>query len=230
MRGILFDLDGTLLDIELQAFLHRYFHALEQAAAPVFPGLDLVSEISASTNAMMRPHPGMTNREAFAADFRMRTGVDLDEHWNVFDRFYAEDFPQLSAGAGPARGGRAALEAALGLGLRVAVATNPIFPMAAVRHRLAWAGIADLDIPVVTAYEDMHATKPLPAYFRETAAQLGVDPRDCLMVGDDPILDLAAADIGMRTFFVGGDTTVTCDYRGDLADLAALLPRLADEA
>jgi FMN phosphatase YigB (HAD superfamily) len=227
MRGILFDLDGTLLDIHLSAFLGRYFTGLARAAGDSFPGIDLVAEVSASTEAMMRPHPGMTNREAFNADFLSRNGIDLDEHRQVFERFYAEDFPALAGGARPARGSRRAVEAALGLGMRVAVATNPIFPMAAVRHRLAWAGLDDLHFPLVTAYEQMHATKPLPAYFRETAELLGVAPADCLMVGDDPVLDLAAADVGMRTFYVGRHADAPADYRGDLDALAALLPRLA---
>jgi FMN phosphatase YigB (HAD superfamily) len=229
MRGILFDLDGTLLDIDLTAFLRRYFHALDRAASHAFPDVDLISVISMSTDAMMQAHPGLTNREAFYADFLVRTGRDLDEEWEVFEAFYRDVFPTLGGGAGAARGARGAIEAALGLGLRVAVATNPIFPMAAVRHRMAWAGIADLDIPVVTAYEEMHATKPLPAYFRETAELLGVDPKECLMVGDDPVLDLAAADVGMRTFFVGRASGALADFRGDLVELAALLPRLTEE-
>ncbi len=229
MHGILFDLDGTLLDIELSDFIPRYFAALENAASAELSGLAFASAISASTEAMMRPHPAITNREAFYADFRERTGTDLDEHWPLFERFYADTFPSLAGGAGPKKGARRAVETALALGLQVAVATNPIFPMLAVRHRLEWAGLADIDIGVVTAYEQMHATKPLPAYFRETAALLGVDPADCLMVGDDPVLDLAAADVGMRTFYVGG-RDVPSDYRGDLDDLADLLPRLASDA
>jgi FMN phosphatase YigB (HAD superfamily) len=121
------------------------------------------------------------------------------------------------------------VETALGLGMRVAVATNPIFPLEAVRHRLDWAGLGDLPVHVITTYEVMHATKPLPAYFRETAEMLGVEPRACLMVGDDPLLDLPAADVGMRTYYVGARTDVSADYCGDLGQLAALLPRLVSE-
>ncbi len=32
---------------------------------------------------------------------------------------------------------------------------------------------------------------------------LGVAPATCLMVGDDRALDMPAADLGMRTFYVG---------------------------
>lgn len=228
LRAILFDLDGTLLDIELADFLGRYFAALERAAAGRFPGIDVVSTISASTEAMMLPHPGLTNQEAFWKDFRQRTGSGLEEHADVFDAFYAEEFPSLIAGSKPFPGTRRVVEEAFALGLRVVVATNPIFPLAAVRHRLDWAGLGDLSFDAVTAYEQMHATKPSPAYYRETAEMIGVAPAECLMVGDDPVLDLAAADVGMRTFYVGPRGDVAADFHGDLDDLCGLLPRLAE--
>jgi len=231
MKAVLFDLDGTLLDIDLEPFLGRYFTALEKAAATLtdeLPPSEMLEAIKSSTRAMMQPHTGQTNREAFSADFHTRTGVDLDARWDVFDTFYAEVFPGLGAGIGPMPGARDAIEYALSRGLGVAIATNPIFPRQAVDHRLAWAGLADLDLPVVTSYENMYACKPSPEYFQQTADMLVVEPRDCLMVGDDRYLDMPAANVGMRTFYVGGDDDAACDYRGDLGDLVSLLERLAD--
>jgi FMN phosphatase YigB (HAD superfamily) len=228
VRGILFDMDGTLLEIDLAAFLGRYFAALGTATAAEFPGVDIMPAILASTSAMQEKHPGRTNRDVFHEDFLARTGVDLDEHWSVFERFYEEVFPTLRDGEGPRAGARDAVETAQALGLKVAIATNPIFPQSAQRTRLAWAGLDDLDLPVVTSYEHLHACKPDPAYFMETAELIGADPPKCVMVGDDRSLDLAAADVGMRTFYVGPDPRARADWRGDLVDLAALLPRLVD--
>jgi FMN phosphatase YigB (HAD superfamily) len=229
VRGILFDMDGTLLDIDLGAFLRRYFAALARAAADSFPGVEIMPAILASTGAMQEAHPGRTNREVFYEDFLARTGIDLDDRWPVFESFYQDVFPTLRDGEGPHAGAREAVETALDLGMSVAVATNPIFPQIAQRTRLHWAGLGDLDLPIVTSYEDLHACKPDLAYFVETAALIGVDPRDCVMVGDDRSLDLAAGDVGMRTFYVGPDSRAHADWRGDLLDLAALLPRLAED-
>jgi FMN phosphatase YigB (HAD superfamily) len=114
----------------------------------------------------------------------------------------------------------------LELGLKVAIATNPIFPRDAVAERMRWAGIDDLRVHVVTTYEDMHATKPHTAYFSETATMLGVKPTSCVMVGDDRMLDMPAADVGMRTFYVGRDRGVPSDWRGTLVAFEELLPRL----
>lgn len=230
MRAVLFDLDGTLLDIDLDGFLRRYFSALEVAAAGIdAPGgpSATMRAIKESTGAMMQPHAGVTNEDVFYGDFRERTGVDLTAQWHVFEQFYVDVFPTLRGDSDASPGARAAIETARSLGLHVAIATNPIFPRVAVEHRLAWAGLDDLDLEIITSYENMTSCKPAPDYYRQTAEMVGVEPMECLMVGDDRFLDMPAADTGMRTFYVGPDPAAEAHYRGDLLELATLLPRLA---
>jgi FMN phosphatase YigB (HAD superfamily) len=229
LRAVLFDLDGTLLDIDLGTFLRDYFRALGGVAEEHFPGRDVLPGILAATEAMQLPHPGRTNRDVFAERFAELTGVDMDADGEVFDRFYEERFPALGAAYGPREGAREAVLAARGLGLAVVVATQPIFPRAAIEHRLAWAGLDDLGLDDLTTYEVMHACKPLPDYYREAAAMVGAQPADCIMVGDDRSLDMPAADIGMRTFYVGSEPDVHADWRGDLHAFTRALPALAEE-
>jgi len=231
VRGILFDLDGTLLDIDLASFIERYFTALSEALAEVLPEMhssEALRAVHAATGAMIREHDGRTNQAVFEYEFARQTGVELADHRDVFYRFYAERFPSLGDGYGPAPGARAAVDAARSAGLRIAVATNPIFPRAAVLHRIAWAEFSPDEFEVITSYETMEACKPLPGYFRQTARELDVDPHDCMMVGDDRALDLAAADVGMRTYYVGDETEASADYRGDLDSLARIIARLTD--
>jgi FMN phosphatase YigB (HAD superfamily) len=225
VRGVLFDLDGTLLNVELREFLSRYFHALDEAVSPSFPGLPLVQSVLASTESMQRSHPGRTNREVFFDDFHERTGVDLEEHWPLFESFYRGVFPTLGAGYRPKAGAREAIDAARALGWRVAVATQPIFPRMAIEHRLRWAGLGDVTFDAVTSYETMTACKPDPEYFLQVCGMIGCEPRDCVMVGDDAQTDMPAGRLGIRTFFVGaGDADA--DARGALTDLPAHFARL----
>ncbi len=119
------------------------------------------------------------------------------------------------------------MDAARAAGLKIALATNPIFPRQAVLHRMAWAGLDHTVFDTITSYEHMEACKPHPEYFRQTARDLGLDAHDCLMVGDDRSLDLAAADVGMQTYYVGGDPDAHADFHGDLESLARILPTLA---
>jgi FMN phosphatase YigB (HAD superfamily) len=222
MRGALFDLDGTLLDVELREFLGRYFHALDEAVSPHFPGVDLIPSVLAATDAMQRPHLGATNQETFVRAFSGRTGVDLNEHWPIFDAFYRDVFPALGVGYGPVDGAREAIAAARALGWKVAIATQPIFPRAAIEHRLAWAGLSDMEFDLVTSYESMGACKPDPMYFHQVCAGIGCAPADCLMVGDDPVTDMGARGIRIRTFFVGTGSA-QADGRGTMRDVPTLL-------
>jgi FMN phosphatase YigB (HAD superfamily) len=226
LHGVLFDLDGTLLDLDLDSFLRGYFVALGSVASPHFPGVAFMPAVLASTRAMQRPHPGRTNKQVFDVDFRERTGIDLVRHHAVFDDFYRDVFPTLSDDYRPASGAREAIDAAKTLGLKIAIATQPIFPAAAIRHRLAWAGLADVEFDAVTTYEKMRACKPQAAYFEQTARLIGCKPHECLMVGDDRDIDMPAAAVGMRTFYVGSDPEARADHRGTLADLPELLQRL----
>lgn len=231
MQAVLFDLDGTLLDLDLHGFLKRYFAALERAAEPLVTtrtgdAAGFMAAMHMAVGVMTEPHPGRTNREVFYESLHSTTGVDLNLHWPVFERFYSEVFPGLRDTARPMPYGRLAVTTALDLGLGVAIATNPIFPMSAIERRLEWAGLHDLDLPVVTSYETMRACKPHAEYYHQTAELLGASPHECLMVGDDRALDLPAGDIGMATFYVGSDEHAAADMRGTLADLVDLLPRL----
>ncbi len=226
MRAILFDLDGTLLDIETDRFMERYFAALRAVRVPGHDG-SVFKAVWVATEAMMDRHPGVTNEDAFWARFLEMSGGSRDDFEPTFETFYRDVFPSLRGSAGPRAHAREAVTTALEAGFAVAVATNPLFPRVAIEHRIGWAGLADLlDRVHVTTYENATATKPLPAYFEETAAALGARPDECLMVGDDAELDLPAAKTGMRTFYVGPDPMAPAGDRGDLGDLVEMLGRL----
>jgi len=228
LQAVLFDLDGTLLDVDLDGFLRRYFGALKAFAGPFFPGVDMLETVLSGTRAMQQPHDGITNLETFARVFTDRTGVGFDEAWRLaFEDFYREVFPGLGAEYGPSKGAREAIEAARARGLKIVVATQPIFPRIAVEHRLTWAGLGDVEFDAVTTYEVMTACKPRPGYFLQTASMIGCDPRKCLMVGDDRDNDMPGSATGMLTYYVGPDPEARSDYRGPLTALPALLERLA---
>lgn len=230
LKAVLFDLDGTLLDIDIDDFIARYFDGLSAVIAKVTECPDrraqLMSAIHKATSAMMGMHDDETNQEVFTRVFADESGLDLADIWSAFDDFYVRDFPALISHSGPIEGASEVVRLARELSLQTAIATNPMFPRIAVLHRMSWANILPDQVDLITTFETMRACKPHPSYFLQTAQMLGVKPQQCIMVGDDPRLDLAAADVGMATFFVGNSPSAVADYRGNLTDLQRLLERL----
>ena len=120
-------------------------------------------------------------------------------------------------------------------GLRVALATNPIFPRIATEQRIRWAGLAPEDFALYTTYENSTFCKPNPDYYREVARTLGVSPVECLMVGNDALEDMAARETGMDVFLLtdclintkGRD--LSAYPKGNFAALNAYLDRLTSE-
>lgn len=85
-------------------------------------------------------------------------------------------------------------------GLRLVLATNPIFPLNVQMKRLAWAGLEHLPFNLVTHIENMSFCKPRIEYYLEICQKIKEPPEACLMVGNDPVNDMVAAHTGMKTY------------------------------
>ena len=85
-------------------------------------------------------------------------------------------------------------------GLRVALATNPIFPLDGVITRMAWVNLAPEDFELVTHYDNSTFCKPNTRYYEEVLGKLGVKPEECVMVGNSVSEDMAAEKMGVRVF------------------------------
>ena len=87
-------------------------------------------------------------------------------------------------------------------GYTVAVATNPIFPEIATQSRLRWAGLEGVTFPLVTTFETSTYAKPNPEYYRQVCDRLGVQPKDCIHIGNDVLEDGAAKTLGVEVLLI----------------------------
>jgi len=96
--------------------------------------------------------------------------------------------------------GRELVRAAVDAGATVALASNfdeRLLTIARVIEPLSW-------VPHVFPSSEIGWRKPAPEFFRELEARLGCRPEETLLVGDDPDLDVRAAQrAGWRTLGVG---------------------------
>ena len=209
LKAILLDLDDTLIDNAMETFIPAYFRALEAfVAGMVEPGL-FIQELLYATRTMDRNDgTGPSNEEVFAAAFYPALGVAREEIEPLLARFYAEAFPRLEPLTGPRPAAPKVVEWAKDRGLQVVIATNPLFPRTAIEQRMAWGGVGvdRFDYELVTCYENSHATKSSPAYFREIVESLGRRPDECLMVGDNWGWDVVCAgEAGLPAYWIAAD-------------------------
>jgi FMN phosphatase YigB (HAD superfamily) len=231
LKAVLFDLDGTLLPVDTREFTNEYLKEVAGAVRQAVEPRRFVQALLASTGKMVADrNPATTNADVFWADFNIRLGDCIDELKPLIEKFYTERFSVLSRMASPRpQLARRVVQAALNSGMRIVLATNPVFPLIAIQQRMAWAGIEDQPWELVSCYEDLHFCKPNTEFYLEIAGKLGVLPEECIMAGNDSAQDMVAGSVGMKTYLVTdylvgaspGDLKV--DWAGPLDGLAVVL-------
>ena len=221
---LLLDLDGTLLDTNLDAFTPAYFQALSQhMAGQAAPGTMLPALLTGVNLMNESEDPTRTLEEIFDADFYDTLGVSKQELIQHIEEFYDEVFPTLSRHTRQKPHAVAFIDWALSCGFRIAIATDPLFPRKATHHRLRWAGLDPERFELISTFENFHFTKNHSAYYAEVLGQLGWPDGPVLMVGNDVTRDLIPAHrLGLKTFFVNEDSGSSPGFeagRGKLADL-----------
>jgi len=227
VKAVLFDLDGTLLQLDTQEFMQTYFKVVAGVAAPLVDPQRFTNALIKSTHQMMHDRdPQKTNYDVFWADFRNRLSDCIEDLTPLIEDFYEKQFRSLSWLAKSNESARKAVTAALDRGARIVLATNPVFPRSAIIDRMDWAGIGDLTWDLITSYEDMHFCKPYQEYYNEIATRLNLHPQECLMVGNDIDKDIIAGLLGFKTYLVtdyvidSGTSALKPDWNGKLDELA----------
>ena len=204
IRAVLFDLDDTLLENNMDRFLKEYFSLLTPHVAHLVPPEKFTSALLHATYAMIKNgDPAITNRQVFIDDFFPRVGRTEEEMMPLFDDFYAVQFGKLRSLTRPNPSARVAIQTAFDMGCDVVIATNPVFPETAIQQRMEWAGISDFPFKLITSYEVMQSTKPNSHYYSEILERIGRSPDECIMVGDDWGNDIVPAmKASLQVFWV----------------------------
>ncbi len=225
-RALLVDLDGTLLKLDIEKFIPAYIEALSMRFTDLIEKEEFIRHLFLATNVMIQnDEPDKKNRTVFYEEFCRRIGKPYELIDPIVEDFYRRDFPGLSCWGEEHPYSRRLIESARNKDLILVLATNPLFPPAAIRERMSWGGLSEEDFHLVTTMNNMHFCKPKPQYFLEVADKIGCSPEQCLMAGNDTLEDLSASEAGMATFLVNemilhraGNEPVY-DYIGSLKEL-----------
>ena len=203
IKAVLFDLDGTLLPMDQDLFLKTYLHSLAKRVAPLgFEPKALVNAILVGSNAMVKNDGQNTNETVFWNKFSEIFGADVRRYEPHFDAFYREEFDNVKSVCGYNEDSARVVKILKEMGLRLVLATNPVFPSIATEKRSKWAGIDLSDFELYTTYENSRFCKPSLEYYEEILARIGIKPEEALMVGNDVSDDMVAEKLGMKVFLL----------------------------
>ena len=231
LRAVVFDMDDTLLSLNLSAFIAILAKDESNLLAQV-GRKNPFAMMAAYTGAMLELNQVVraaddtrTNRAFFDASIERRSGIPLADPIiaDVLECYERTMLPGRNDGiiaARPREGAHEAVECVLDRGLRIALLTNPSFSRACIECRMGWGEMLDMPFELVTTMENSTRCKPCADYYTEALGALGLTPAETLMVGNDPKRDFPSPDLGLQTAYVGAGTPERACWCGSMADFA----------
>ncbi|MDN5276814.1 MAG: hypothetical protein PWR01_779 [Clostridiales bacterium] len=236
LRGVdtfLFDLDGTLLPMDIDEFTVLYFKEMSKVFSDLIEPERLVKYVWAATKDMINNTGQRTNEEVFMESFAKLVGEDkIHIYKDRFDAFYDEGFLNTRKCVRDVPFMRESVRILKEKGYDVAIATNPLFPRKAIVHRIQWAGFKPGDFIYISCYENNRFCKPNVGFYQEVLRDIGKHPHQCIMVGNDVQEDLVAASLGMKTFLITDylihrtDEPIESTYKGSYEDFYKFVKQL----
>lgn len=229
INTILFDLDGTLLPIELEDFQNVYLTALTRKFSDLVEANALINMIMASTHKMVQNTDKVKNELVFMDSLKSFIGEDdLKVYQERFLDFYHNEFIALKNVIRPNLEIREAVSLLKEKGYDLIVATNPMFPQIAIEKRIEWAGFKPSEFIYMSTFEKNHYCKPNLDYYKEVLSDNQKLPHECMMVGNDPFEDLVASKLGLKTYLITNhlvqrDNSLKADYSGEYHDFLAFV-------
>jgi FMN phosphatase YigB (HAD superfamily) len=204
-EAVLFDLDNTLIFFDERKFFERYIQMLAPVFSDVWPFDQFYKRLIESVQALLQNDGVRTNAERFMEHFSKGKEDKAGDLWDRFLRFYSTEFDRLRSLVRVPDGNPEVFEKLKSENVKLVVASNPVWPLSVQEKRLEWAGLRGFPFDLITHIENTSFCKPRIEYYREICRLLGVNPKSCLMVGNDLVNDMVVAKIGMKTYFVNSD-------------------------
>lgn len=199
---VLFDLDGTLLPINGEAFEAIYFKGLSSYFLDKYEPKEFIKLIWTATKAMVMDTSSKTNEEAFMESLQSLVNEDITWMQERFNQFYLNEFDQIRVAVTPNISIQKAVKLLKEKGYRLVIATNPMFPKIAIEKRIEWTGCDRDDFEYVTSFEKNHYCKPQLKFYEEVVSDCGLNPNECLMVGNDINEDMIVSKLNMSTYLI----------------------------
>ncbi|MGD9887356.1 MAG: HAD family hydrolase [Bacilli bacterium] len=203
IKTILFDLDGTLLPLDEDQFIKRYFDLLGKKFYSLgYNPQTMLDAVWEGTKAMVNNSGFISNEDCFWNAFEKKTGLLRQAIEQELILFYENDFDFVQKASISNPNVKEIIASLIEKKVPLILATNPIFPQIATYKRIRWAGLDPKSFFWITTYENSYFSKPNLKYYQWLLEKFNLLPSECLMVGNDVEEDMIASQLGIKTFLV----------------------------
>lgn len=201
-KAVFFDLDGTLLPLDMDEFSKVYFSLIKKSGF-----LDMFGEggdkvFGSGLYAIFNNEGTTSNKEAFLNSVTAAANVDEDTVLQHMDMFYGNEFLALEAYTRAETRVRETIDVIKDKGYRLILSTNPVFPSIATNKRIEWAGLGVDEFEYISYYDNSHYCKPKLEYFKEILDYTELKADECYVIGNDVSEDMGAVTLGFEGFLV----------------------------
>lgn len=207
IKGVLFDLDGTILRLDYDEFAKEYVTSLFNYINKYYP---LNITLKEFFHYLLQAQKDLSTDERdidcyrkFFLNFQKYVNFDLDKMIDVVTKYYdSDEYDSLKELCQGNQNVLKAIDILFKEGITLVIATNPVFPTNGIYKRLIWAGIDLSKIKFVTYGENCRYIKPSLKYYQEIISTLGIENESLMMVGNDVEEDMVAAKLNLKTYLI----------------------------
>ena len=196
IKNILFDLDGTLLNMDQDKFLELYMLSLYNYSKEEYKNIyELIDLIKKGVYLMVNNNGELTNEKVFYNHFKSFHKDNTDTLLKKYEEYYNSDFIITKESTSLKKVAPLLIKELKEKGYNLILATNPIFPRIATLNRIKWAGLDPNDFMDISTYENSHYSKPNIKYYEEILNNLNLNKEECLMIGNDTSEDYVITNL-----------------------------------
>lgn len=202
-KAVFFDLDGTLLPLDMDMFIRLYYEAIHDNGIMrrihAHSGHEIFQK---AVYAMIANDGHTTNAEVFFSMIDQLSDIGSDNLLTLMEGFYNGDYRRIRESAKCEPRAAEVIHTLKSKGYRLILSTNPLFPGIATDQRVEWAGLSPKDFEYISYYDNSSYCKPHPGYYREILKKTRLNAQECYIIGNDVKEDMCAVTLGFEGFLL----------------------------